>query len=161
MTSIPTHGSARSRAGTLTGCLLAGLLVPGIASAALGQDSSTVERDVTQLRAQRSIAQSSAFSVHELQLPGGTRVREYLTAAQQVFAVTWSGPSIPDLQQLLGTYFPRFEQSAARATGRGRQAIRVQESDLVIQSGGHSRAFFGMAYLPKSVPTGVRIDQIQ
>ena len=157
---IPRHCSARPWAGTLTCWLLAGMLAPGIATAALGEDGSTIERDVAHLQAQRSIAQSSAYSVHELALPGGTRVREYLTPAQQIFAITWSGPSIPDLQQLLGSYFPRF-QSAAKAVGRARRPILMQEPDLVIQSGGHPRAFSGVAYLPHLVPPGVRADQIQ
>jgi len=154
--------SAFSRPGAVPGWLLACLLVPGVATATLGEDGSSVERDLAHLQAQRSVAQSSAFSVHELQLPGGTRVREYLTPRQQIFAITWSGPSIPDLQQLLGTYFPRYQQGAARvAAGRGRQPILMQESDLVIQTGGHPRAFFGAAYLPRLMPPGVSVNQLR
>jgi len=58
--------SDRSRGGGL----LAARRYPGpnIASATLGEDSSTVEKDVTRLRAQRSVTPSTAYSVHELQL---------------------------------------------------------------------------------------------
>jgi hypothetical protein len=140
--------------------LLAAAFAPGMALAALGEDSSTVERDVMQLRAQRSVTPSSVYSVHELQLPGGTQVREYLTASNRVFAIAWSGPSIPDLQQLLGSYFPRY-RSAAEAMGRSRRPAAVEDSDLVIRTGGHARAFFGVAYLPGQMPSGVRAEQIR
>jgi hypothetical protein len=152
--------SVRFRAGLVAGWLSASLLGPGIALAGLGDDGSMVDRDVIELRAQRTVNQSSAYSVHELTLPGGTTVREYLTPAQKVFAVSWRGPSIPDLQLLLGTHFPRF-QNAVRAMGRARRPVMVQESDLVIESGGHPRAFSGMAYLPRLMPPGFSADRIQ
>ena len=155
------HRSVASPARATAGWLLIALLAPGVAFATLGEDGSTVDGDRVQMRAQRSVSQSTAYSVHELQLPGGTRVREYLTPAQQIFAITWSGPSIPDLQQLLGTYFPRYQQGAARTAGRGRQPIMMNEPDLVIQTGGHPRAFSGVVYLPGLMPPGVSADQIQ
>ena len=147
-----------------TGWLLAAMLAPTIALAALGEDASTVERDVTHLKAQHGVvpaqASSTAYSVHELQLSGGTVVHEYLTTSNQVFAITWKGPSVPELQQLLGTYFPRYSKAAQAIRGT-RQPVRVEESDLVIRTGGHPRAFFGMAYLPALMPQGVPVDAIQ
>jgi len=143
-----------------SGCLVAAVLAPGIALAALGGDASTVERDVTQLKAQRAVTATTAYSVHELQMVGGTRVREYVTPANKVFAVVWKGPSIPDLRELLGTYYPRFSK-AAQALGRTRRPVAVEDSDLVIRTGGHLRSFFGMAYLPGQMPQGVTLDQIR
>ena len=136
------------------------MATPGIAGATLGQHASTVEADRTELRAQRNITHSTGYSVHELTLPGGTQVREYLTPAQQVFAVAWQGPSIPDLQQVLGTYFPRY-RAAAQALGPSRRPLFIEESDLVIRTGGHPRAFFGVAYLPKQMPAGMRAEDIR
>jgi hypothetical protein len=154
------RGAIRSLARAAAFCLLATTLAPGIASATLGEDSSTVEKDVTRMRAQRSVTAAAAYSVHELQLPGGTRVREY-SSANRVFAVTWSGPSIPDLQQLLGTtYFPRYS-AAVQALRGARRPLAMDETDLVIHTGGHARAFFGFAYLPTQMPSGVRAEQIR
>jgi hypothetical protein len=135
-------------------------MMPAIASATLGEDVSTVERDRLQMRAQRNVTQSFGYSVHELQLPGGMQVREYLTSANQVFAIRWSGPGIPDLQMLLGAHFARY-LAAAQAAGRSRRPVVVNDPDLVIQSSGHMRAFFGMAYLPRQVPTGVDMGQLR
>jgi hypothetical protein len=140
--------------------LLALLLAPGVALAALGENSSTIERDVAQLRAQRSVATSSAYSVHELVLPGGTHVREYLTTTNQVFAVVWRGPIIPDLKQLLGSYFARYS-AAVQAVGQARRPLDLQEPDLVIHTGGHMHAFFGVAYLPLRMPSGMRAEDIR
>jgi hypothetical protein len=155
------HGSTSFPVRTAVGCaLIAATLLPPIASATLGEDGSTVERDRAQMRAQRNVTQSTAYSVHELQLPGGMQVREYLTSANRVFAVSWSGPGIPDLQVLLGTFFPRY-RAAAQASGRSRRPIVVQDPDLVVHSAGHPRAFFGMAYLPQAVPAGLNMEQIR
>jgi hypothetical protein len=154
------HGWIRPRSRAAAVWLLAATLAPSIALATLGEDSPTVERDVAQLHAQRTVTATTAYSVHELQLPGGTQVREYLTNANRVFAVTWSGPSIPDLQQLLGTYLSRYS-AAAQAMGRSRRPVTVHDSDLVIRTGGHARAFFGVAYLPGQMPSGVRAEEIR
>lgn len=155
------RGSTSLRVRTaLASPLIAATVIPGIASATLGEDGSTVERDRAQMQAQRLIAQSTGYTVHELQLPGGTTVREYLTNTNQVFAIAWRGPSIPDLKVLLGTHFARFS-AAAQAAGRARHALIVQDPDLVIHSGGHPRAFSGMAYLPQRMPPGVTAEQIR
>jgi Protein of unknown function (DUF2844) len=155
------RGAIRSLARAAALCLLATTLAPGIASATLGEDASTVEKDVARMHAQRSVTAAAAYSLHELQLPGGTRVREYMTSANRVFAVSWSGPSIPDLQQLLGTsYFPRYS-AATQALRGARRPVAVEQSDLVIHTGGHARAFFGIAYLPTQMPSGVSAEQIR
>lgn len=157
MTNLSYNRGLRAIAGGLAAALLA----PGLALAALGQDGSSVESDRVQLKAQRNITQSSGYSVHELTLPGGTKVREYLSPNQQIFAVAWNGPSIPDLQQLLGAHFARYQSAAARAARGLRRPVVLQEPDLVIQSNGHARAFSGVAYLPQQMPSGVSAEQIR
>ncbi len=139
---------------------LAACLAPGLAGATLGEAGTTVDRDLVQLRAQRAITRAAAYTVHELQVGGGTAVREYVNGANQVFAITWTGPSIPDLQQLLGVHFARYS-AAARSNGRARRPVSVRQADLVIQTAGRTRAFSGIAYLPPQVPPGMRIDEIR
>jgi len=141
--------------------LLTAMLAPGVALAALGGNGTTIESDVAQLKAQRSVTLARAYSVHELQFAGGAQVREYVTVSNQVFAVTWSGPTIPDLQQLLGTYFPRYSSAAQAIGGRVRRPVTVEEPDLVIRTGGHMRAFFGIAYLPNRMPQGVTAESLR
>jgi hypothetical protein len=159
--SLRRGGSTAVRVRTALACaLVAVTLNPRIASATLGEDGTTVERDRVQMQAHRNVTQSTAYAVHELQLPGGLQVHEYVTSANKVFAVSWNGPSIPDLQVLLGAHFARFS-AAAHASGRSRAPVVVHDADLVIQSAGRPRAFFGMAYLPQQVPAGVRVEQLR
>jgi hypothetical protein len=94
-----------------------------------------------------------------MQMPNGTIVREFANADGIVFAVTWRGPFPPDLRQMLGTYFQKY-QSAPRAGPHGHTHDVVQEPDLVVHSGGHLRAFLGNAYVPQLVPQGVSIEQL-
>jgi hypothetical protein len=165
---------------TMSGCLqwpavaarrtlLAGaaaIVLCGPARAALGQDDTTVDADTAQLRAQRRIepappAAAASYTVHDLQLPGGTHVREYLSAARQVFAVTWNGPSIPDLHRLLGQHYARYEKAAARPSAAARSPVSLNDADLVLRNEGHPRAFHGLAYLPLLLPAGFDIQQLR
>lgn len=87
-------------------------------------------------------------------LPSGTAVTEYLNPQGLVFAVTWSGPTLPDMQALLGANFARFE-AAQRQPARGPHApVRLGASDLQVVSGGHAGALRGAAWLPALVPAG-------
>jgi len=172
----PKRGAARPHALAATSVcwVLIATLAPAVASATLGQNSSTIQSDAVRLRAQvgaarpvaaksaasASAAAAPAYTVHELQLPGGGQVREYVTSSNVVFAVGWNGPSIPELQQLLGAYFPRVH-AAAKAIGRLRRGVDIEDQDLVVRTGGHMRAFFGIAYLPAMLPPGVTAKEIQ
>ena len=80
-----------------------------------------------------------------------------------MFAVAWQGPFIPDMQQLLGTYFQQFSAAAkkARESYHGRRSLNIQESGLVMQSGGHMHAYWGRAYDPGLVPQGIKLQDIR
>jgi len=111
----------------------------------------------------RQIVRRDAFTFHELQSASGIIVREYLTSTGTVFGVVWEGATIPDMRQLLGPYFERYQQEAARlaANRKGHGPLVVDLGDLVVQNGGHPRAFKGRAYLPRLVPAGVATDIIR
>ena len=126
--------------------------------ATLGGSALSVESDRTHFRALRMTSKAatapSAYTVHELQLPGGITVREYVSASQQVFAVGWDGPRMPDVQQLLGAYYPRYVESA-KAAAKGHRPVLRQDADLMIRTTGRQRAFRGVAVLPQQLPPGV------
>jgi hypothetical protein len=102
---------------------------------------------------------NSAYQMHQTQTAEGTTVREYSDASGIVFAVSWSGPFKPDLQQLLGAYFKAF-RDAPRVPGgaalRGTQ--RIDNGGIVVHTGGRPRAFFGRAFVPALVPAGVDVQ---
>ena len=122
--------------------------------AALGQDVASVESDRAQMQGSRSVVEERDYTIHEIQAPTGTLVREYAHPDGTVFAVAWDGPFIPNLRQLLGAYFAPFAEAAkaqqARHARRG--TLMVETPDLVVETGGHMRAFYGRAYIPAQLP---------
>ena len=111
-----------------------------------------------QLRAKTS---QSVYTVHEMQTTDGIVVREFISAQGRVFAVSWRGPSKPDLRALLGDSFDRFV-SGTQARGPGsHHHLQVRGPDLVVQSSGHMRAMFGRAWLPQLVPAGLEVETLE
>ena len=144
----------------LTNLALVSLALSDPAAATLGEDVNSVRADQAQTGGSLQITGAANFAVHEIQLPSGTVVKEFVSPAGMVFAVSWQGPSIPDLQQVLGRYFGQYT-GAAKAQGAGPGARMTQQPGLVVQSGGHMRAFFGRAYVPQMLPRGVLADDIR
>lgn len=142
------------------GLALIVLAACGPAAATLGEDVSSVLADQAQLRAGLEVTSSAKFAVHKLQVPSGTRISEYVSPAGMVFALSWQGPEMPDLRQILGRYFPAYVE-AVKHQGAGGGARTLQQRGLVVQSGGHMRAFFGRAYVPSMLPRGVSAEEIQ
>lgn len=167
MPGLRNFGTDRGSTRAAAALAFAGLLgaVPAVpARAALGEDASTIESDSAGFRAQRAVQRPAAgavYTVHQLLLPGGTRVREFVSPAGQVFAVTWSGPLIPDLGVLLGKHYPRYRMAAERRSAADRRPVVLQDFDLVIRNEGHARAFHGMAYLPGGLPSGFDLAQLR
>jgi hypothetical protein len=88
-------------------------------------------------------------------------VREYVTDGGVVFALTWDGPILPNLKALLGTYFDAMLAESARAPRAGRSHLAVDDSEVVINSGGHMRAFEGSAWIPAAFPAGFTAADIR
>ncbi|ALE56244.1 DUF2844 domain-containing protein [Paraburkholderia graminis] len=126
------------------------------------QPSSAVIRSAS--GAASSASATASYTVRETTLGNGTVVREYLTTDGTVFAITWRGPQMPDLNELLGSYFPQYVagvKAARAARGGARGPVAVDQSSLVVQSGGHMGAFSGRAWLPPALPAGVSGSDIQ
>lgn len=139
------------------------LALPLPALAALGGDVASVHEDQAHMKGSLKTTKAEAYTVHEIKASGGTVVKEYASPAGKVFAITWRGPFIPNMQQLLGTYFDQFAQAAKvdRENHVGHRPLNIQQPGLVVQSGGHMRGYFGRAYAPDMVPQGVSPDALQ
>jgi len=142
--------------------LLLALTLSSPAMAALGSSAGSVDTDRQQMHASALRSTSGGtYTVHEYTLDSGTVVREYAQSSGMVFAVSWEGPVMPNLQQLLGSeHFTTFT-AAARSRGRSGGPMVLQQSGLVVRSTGHMRAFAGQAYLPGQLPQGVSIEDIR
>lgn len=133
------------------------------ARASLGGDAQSVAADSHLMRGAVATTATVQYDVQQI-VNGALLVNEYLTRSGQVFAVTWHGPTPPNLQQLLGTYFSRF-QAAAAAAHRNNPGIHrhftLSQPDLVVQNFGRLRDFRGIAYLPALVPEGVSVGTLK
>jgi len=133
------------------------------ARAELGGDVASIQADQVHMQGTRRMITADSYTVHEIQAATGTVVREYLSADGKVFAVAWHGPWLPDMRQILGSYFEQYAQ-ALQAQGDGRvrrRPVMIEQPGLVVHIGGHIRAFSGTAYVPDMLPSGVRVEDIQ
>jgi hypothetical protein len=143
------------------GALLAAALCPCIAGAALGEPEASVQTDGLQLKGSSiQVTEHAAYRLHEMQLPSGTRVREFAGPDGKVFAIAWNGPTIPNLRQTMGRYFNTYV-AAAKGKHSGHSHLEIQQDGLVVQSSGHMRAFAGRAYLAQAVPGAVDLRELR
>jgi len=146
-----------------TGLAIVVLMQSPHSHAALGGNLASVKGDQAIMSASRSATQGSQYTVHTKTLPRGTVVREYVSSSGTVFAVTWRGPAMPNLTQLLGTYTTQATEGmkAFRQTHGGNGPGLVSASNFVMQSGGHMGGYIGRAWLPTAVPTGTSIKDLK
>jgi hypothetical protein len=137
---------------------LAAIALPGWA--VLGGAAESVVSDQARMRAKRTVVETRVFTMHEIGGPDGTVVREYVTPSGKVFGVSWSGPTIPDLSQLLGSYNDEYQKALRTKPGRRRVAV-VRNPDLVVESSGHMRDYHGRAFLNSLLPAGVARDTVK
>jgi len=141
-----------------TPSLVALLAVAGLATAcpalaALGGDVSSIDADRISLKgALTAFNTVKGYAVHEITTSAGVHVREYLTSGGQVFAVSWQGPFIPDLKQMLGPYYSSYAQAVSSQHAAGHRHLRLAQPGLVVESNGRMRAFYGRAWDPALLP---------
>jgi hypothetical protein len=127
------------------------------AHATLGGDLGSIAADEHVLTATRAVQKLASGERHDLALPSGTIVHEYVSNGV-VFAITWQGPAVPDLQTLLGAY---FAQLASHVASGSHHSMRFVGNDFVMRSMGHGRSHSGRAWVPSLVPSGLNIDSLE
>jgi hypothetical protein len=136
--------------------------LPSLAWAELGGTVASVENDAIHMKGTLRAAATQEYTWHEIQAPTGHVVREYASVDGKIFGVSWEGPTIPNLRQLLGeTYFAKFQQAAAKRKHYGRGPMLIEMPEFVFQQTGHMRDFHGRAYLPQALPQGVDASAIR
>jgi len=156
-----SHNLRLNRIGFVAGlAILAVFSLPAFAS--LGGNLDSVSADRVRMKANLTVTSKDTYNVHQIQAPEGTIVDEYVSSTGTVFAVAWRGHFMPDMQQLMGTYFNQYS-AALQSQQRhfGHQPLNIKQAELVVQTGGHMRDYFGRAYIPSLLPSGFSPDQIQ
>ena len=143
-----------------TVAVFAALALAPAAHAMLGGAAGTIQEDRMQLKATAPEASNKLnYTVHEMALPSGTTVREYI-AGDKIFAIAWRGPINPDLKQLMGPYFDTYA-AEVHAHHNGHTHVAVVHPEFVMHASGHMRAYSGSAYIPAMLPEGVKASDIQ
>jgi hypothetical protein len=138
------------------------LVCISVARAGLGGDTASIVADAAQLHGVVQPPTPAPSGMVAITADNGITVHEFLDTGGRVYAVNWSGPALPDLKGLLGGYFTAYTAVLSALPNAGRQrTIRVVTADLVVLSGGHLRAYNGLAYLPSRVPAGVAPESLR
>ena len=128
---------------------------------ALGDAESSVSADRQFLRGQIRDEVHESYRLHQITDASGGVVREYVSPAGKVFGVSWQGPFVPNLQQLLGSYFTYLQQYAHSQTGRHGGPLIIKNGNFVFSSGGHMGWRHGHAYVPSLLPTNLSPEVVQ
>lgn len=134
------------------------LLQGALAWAALDSAPFDFASGATQARlAERSLAASTAtppavYTISQSTLDSGTIVREYMDTNNVLFAISWKGPTLPDLRMLLGDKFTVMTNNAIQRPKAGQAQPAADRCDAVIASCTHMHAYAGQAWIPSALP---------
>ena len=132
------------------------------AYAALGSAPAALGPRVLSHAAVQGAKTGGAYTDRKQTLATGTEVHEYLDGAGTVFAVSWAGPFLPDLKEVLGVHFQAMVDHVHQHPGSGARAqLRLQSDDVVIFSGGRPGAFEGRAWVPALLPAGFDTNAVR
>ncbi len=139
--------------------------MPLCANATLGDAPFTAGASVAvdaRVASYQAAKTAQGYRVAALELNNGTVVQEFVDAKGQVFALRWSGPDLPDMGMLLGSYLPAFKASvqAAKQAGKRGGPVVVQSGGLTLVSTGAMGAFQGYAHLDALSPPGVDMQAL-
>jgi len=104
---------------------------------------------------------NATYTESTVMLQNGVKVQEFVSMQGIVFALKWSGSTIPDFGILFADFYPEYRAAVQRHSGGGfRRSLAVQSEGLVAAASGYLHAFSGYAYAPLMVPAGVDINAL-
>ncbi|HMD85171.1 MAG TPA: DUF2844 domain-containing protein [Terriglobia bacterium] len=127
--------------------------------ATLGEYEGSVTLDQQYIRGEDRQEVRQGYHLHQITTPDGSFVREYVTPEGKVFGISWQGRSLPNLQQLLGSYMTNLQQAEKRTVPR--RSLVVRTDTFVFMSVGHLGTFQGHAYVPGLIPNNLRPEVVQ
>lgn len=130
------------------------------ARAVLGEYENSVASDQKVMRGEVRTMAGEGYALHQITAAHGAVVKEYVSPDGRVFGISWQGPTLPNLEQLLGSYFTEFQQASERQV-RKRGPVVVRTDRVVIESGGHMRSFHGRAFVPSLMPKNLSAEVVR
>jgi len=133
------------------------MLHSSLSLAGLGDTLTAASPDSNYLGA--PVTYVSGLAVYQSITEAGMTITYYVNFQGVIVAVSWRGPALPNLKNLLGRHFQTY--LLGTTTRLSHRHVEFITPDLVIQSNGHVRAFRGRAFLPKLLTSSNAISQIQ
>ncbi|MDR7005889.1 hypothetical protein J2W46_002793 [Paraburkholderia strydomiana] len=144
----------------LGGPPVTGASMPLMLRAATPQSASASAPASASSQPAGGLVSAAPYSVRQSNDANGATIREYVLSANVVFAVTWDGPVRPNMRALLGSYFANYVASGQSGV-RGSGPLIEGNDDFRIESAGRLGRFFGMAWVPRLMPAGVRPGDLE
>jgi len=127
--------------------------------ATLGEYEGSVTLDQQYIRGEDRQEVRQGYRLHQITAPDGSFVREYVTPEGKIFGISWQGRSLPNLQQLLGSYITNLQQAEKQTVPRRSMVVRTDT--FVFVSVGHLGTSQGHAYVPSLLPNNLRPEVVQ
>ena len=145
-----------------SGFLLLVALQPHVSWAVLGGSAAAVAQDGLPVIANGHQLAQQIQGVQQQSVVTAENVTVTEFSAQGiVFAIRWSGPVMPDLSHLLGTYFSQYATMIPPPSAAIRnKPIAIDTPGLAVHASGHMRAFSGSAYAPGLAPAGLNLNTL-
>jgi hypothetical protein len=133
------------------------------AQAELGGTETSVQADQQRLNGTRNVSQMPAYAVHEIHTQNNSVIREFVGSDGKVFAVAYRGETLGDGNALLGSYRNQVAQALMASRGGKHRGgpVSLQLPGLMYEATGHMRAYVIHAYVPASIPRGVRVEELR
>lgn len=148
--------------------LFLSVLQGALAYAALGSSPSSFDQNGIQMAARsimpRSADSMAVYTVSQNRLASGTVVREYANLQGVVFAVSWNGPTLPDLQSLMGQQYTMLSNHGTpdrSRVGAPQRQLALSPSDMMMVASSHQRHYVGRAWIPAALPPGFNTAVIE
>lgn len=126
-------------------------ITPSVSLAYLGE-KKTSGQSRTMTRSVNSSYSTVQNKVEEVD------VTEFVDASGKVFALGWKGMTHPDLESLLGSYWPEYVSKKRPSQRRFPKRVTKTES-IVVEKSGKMREVHGKAYIKSMIPDGFNLDQ--
>lgn len=138
--------------------ILVSLIYPVSAHAVLGERSPSSQKIVSRAaRGTSTLVQSQSTAVDN-----ALTIKEFVDSTGLVYAVRWQGSHPPDLNSLLGQYFPEYKMALVSTPFRApRRGVAATSNNLQIAQFGHPGALTGIIYLKNSLPSGIQPEDLK
>lgn len=135
--------------------------LPSSAYAVLGERPSTAASNAKMV-SKAAVSKTATVRVQTTTQDAGLTIKEFVDQTGFVYAVRWEGSHGPDLNALLGKYFPEYKLAAITTLRHmPRRRLSADSQNLHVTQFGHPGALIGLIYLKNQLPAGIQPEDLK